>query len=115
MHVVGVALRGCSALYLYVQTLRPADTVCNNLCMRACVTRQGARHYLNMNDQASAMLGVRRLFDAADAAGMMLFSKVGAPCGSVLTICRRQAYTLLGRGKGAGFEASCQKFVLGSP
>jgi hypothetical protein len=63
-----------------------------------------------MNDQASAMLGVRRLFDAADAAGMMLFSKVGAPCGSVLTICRRQACSFfVGLGeRGLEVEVSCQ-------
>ncbi len=78
--------------------------------MRACVTRQGARHYLNMNDQASAMLGVRRLFDAADAAGMMLFSKVGAPCGSTLVVCRRQAYRL---GEGGGVSSVVPEVRIG--
>lgn len=41
-----------------------------------CLRAQGARHYLNMSNEREAMNGVRRLFDAADAAGMMLFSKV---------------------------------------
>ena len=47
-------------------------------CFLCSSTRfhQGAKHYINLNDQRSAMDGVRRLFDAADAAGMLLFSKV---------------------------------------
>jgi hypothetical protein len=44
-----------------------------------CRSSQGAQPYLNILDpsqQAKTLQGVRRLFEAADAAGMLLFSKV---------------------------------------
>jgi hypothetical protein len=35
---------------------------------------------MDLSNQAAAVLGVRRLFEAADAAGMLLFSKVRSHC-----------------------------------
>jgi hypothetical protein len=43
----------------------------------ACLRGQTVKHYLDINNEQDAMQGVRRVFEAADAAGMMLFSKVG--------------------------------------
>jgi len=43
----------------------------------ACPRDQTVKHYLDINNEQDAMQGVRRVFEAADAAGMMLFSKVG--------------------------------------
>ena len=69
---MAVATPSC-CMPLSVASPRHLNTV---VVFSMCVT-QGVKSHIRLDDQQFAFKAVRRFFEAADAAGLMLFSKVG--------------------------------------